>query len=180
MERLFAVFRDKGFEGASLADLSRATGLGRSSLYHHFPAGKEQMAEAVLARALAVIDEAIVGAAASPGPLKPRLRRIVATLTEMYGGGRTPCVLAQLATAGVGEGARTLLRRAFEHWVDAIMRLAAESGLPAIEARHFAEDWVARLQGCLIWQAASGDAGPFDRALDTLLALGEPSRSQLT
>lgn len=45
--RLFIVFRDHGYEGASLADLSRATKLGKSSLYHHFPRGKEQMAEAV-------------------------------------------------------------------------------------------------------------------------------------
>ena len=72
VDRLFAVFRDRGFEGASLADLSRATGLGKSSLYHHFPEGKEQMAQAVLERATAVIDSEILGAAQAAGDRRRR------------------------------------------------------------------------------------------------------------
>lgn len=42
------VFRRYGYEGASLSILSRETGLGRSSLHHFFPGGKEDMAMAVL------------------------------------------------------------------------------------------------------------------------------------
>ena len=48
--RILTVFRDFGFDGASLAELSKATGLGRSSLYHYFPGGKDEMAVAVLER----------------------------------------------------------------------------------------------------------------------------------
>ncbi len=102
IDRLFTVFRDRGFEGASLADLSRATGLGKSSLYHYFPQGKEQMAEAVLARALALIDSAIVNAARAPEPLRLRLRKVAAALEQLYGGGRFSCVLGQLSTARIG------------------------------------------------------------------------------
>ena len=51
VDRLLTAFRRKGYDGASLADLSAATGLGRSSLYHYFPGGKEEMARAVLDRA---------------------------------------------------------------------------------------------------------------------------------
>jgi AcrR family transcriptional regulator len=32
--RIQDVFRDRGFDGASLAEISNATGLGKSSLYH--------------------------------------------------------------------------------------------------------------------------------------------------
>ena len=47
--RLLAeAFREHGFEGASLATISKATGLGKGSLYHFFPAGKEEMTTAVL------------------------------------------------------------------------------------------------------------------------------------
>ncbi|MCY7320404.1 MAG: TetR/AcrR family transcriptional regulator, partial [Phormidesmis sp. CAN_BIN36] len=45
---LVKVFRQYGYEGATLAKLSEATGLGKASLYHHFPKGKEEMASAVL------------------------------------------------------------------------------------------------------------------------------------
>jgi AcrR family transcriptional regulator len=171
VDRLFVVFRDRGFEGASLADLSRATGLGKSSLYHHFPEGKTQMAEAVLDRASALIDAELVAAAEAPGPLKARVRKVVAVLDKMYAGGRTPCVLGQLSTAQIGAEARRGLRLAFTHWIDAIDRLAAESGMTPARARQFAEDWVARVQGALILHAASGEVAPFERAMAALLEL---------
>lgn len=171
IDRLFTVFRDSGFEGASLADLSRATGLGKSSLYHYFPGGKEQMAEAVLAEATSRIDAALLDVARSSDPLKVRLRKVVAAFEQMYLGGRTPCVLGQLATANIGTQARAGLREAFTHWISAITGLAADSGMSPARARNFAEDWIARLQGALILQAANGDTGPFRRALNALLAL---------
>jgi AcrR family transcriptional regulator len=173
IDRLFAVFRDRGFEGASLADLSRATGLGKSSLYHHFPRGKEQMAEAVLERATALIDNAILKVARVREPLKVRVRKVVAAFEQMFGGGRTSCVLGQLSNASIGADARQRLRQAFAHWIDAIESLAAESGMSPARARNFAEDWVARLQGALILQAATGDTGPFKRAMDALVDLAK-------
>ena len=48
IEKLVDVFYEYGYDGATLAVISSATGLGKASLYHHFPRGKEQMAEAVL------------------------------------------------------------------------------------------------------------------------------------
>ncbi len=42
------VFRRYGFEGASIARFSENTHLGKDSLYHFFPGGKEEMAKAVL------------------------------------------------------------------------------------------------------------------------------------
>ena len=46
--QLLTVFRRYGYEGATLTRLSEATGLGKASLYHHFPKGKEEIAAAVL------------------------------------------------------------------------------------------------------------------------------------
>src|SRR5687767_6837809 len=46
---LAEVFRSHGYEGATLALISQATGLGKGSLYHFFPGGKAQMAADVLA-----------------------------------------------------------------------------------------------------------------------------------
>jgi len=43
------VFREHGYEGASLSLIGEATGLGKGSLYHFFPGGKEEMARAVIA-----------------------------------------------------------------------------------------------------------------------------------
>ncbi|MFV1963665.1 MAG: TetR/AcrR family transcriptional regulator, partial [Acidimicrobiia bacterium] len=32
-----ALFRNKGFNGTSMADLAHEVGISKSSLYHHFP-----------------------------------------------------------------------------------------------------------------------------------------------
>src|SRR5258706_14694032 len=48
LPQLAEVFRAHGYEGATLALISEATGLGKGSLYNFFPGGKEQMAMEVL------------------------------------------------------------------------------------------------------------------------------------
>jgi TetR/AcrR family transcriptional repressor of lmrAB and yxaGH operons len=173
VDKLFVVFRDRGYEGASLADLSRATGLGKSSLYHHFPKGKEQMAEAVLEKGKAFIQSAVVDVAASSGPLKARIRKVIAALDELYASGHNPCVLGGLATSEIGPGGRQLVREIFGMWTDGITVLAHESGMSQVKARHFAEDWIAQVQGTLILFAANGDCGPFERAMIPLMNLSK-------
>ncbi|AHI26329.1 transcriptional regulator, TetR family [Komagataeibacter xylinus E25] len=180
IDRLFSVFRERGFEGASLADLSRGTGLGKSSLYHHFPGGKAEMVELVLARSVKLIDDAVLDAAKAASPLKTRARRIVGTFEQLFAGGRAPCVLGRLASAEVGPAARQNLHRAFEHWIEAIDQLARDSGMSPEQAHIFAEDWVARLQGALTLQAGIGTTGPFERVLRSLLDLGRDEATHST
>ncbi|MET0616193.1 MAG: helix-turn-helix domain-containing protein, partial [Luteibacter sp.] len=42
-------FRELGYDGATMSRITKRTGLGKGSLYHFFPGGKEDMAAAVLA-----------------------------------------------------------------------------------------------------------------------------------
>ena len=173
IDRLFVVFRDRGYEGSSLADLSKATGLGKSSLYHHFPRGKQQMAEVVLERGKAFIQSAIADVAKSREPLKIRIRKITKAFDQIYASGRNSCVLGKLAIADIGAAGHRLARDIFELWATAIAELARDSGMPATGARQFAEDWIARVQGSLILHSANGDRKPFERALNALTQLAE-------
>ena len=178
VDQLFIVFRDRGYEGSSLAELSQATGLGRSSLYHHFPRGKEQMAEAVLEQGKAFIQSAIADVAKSQEPLQSRIKKISAALDEMYAGGHNACVLGRLAAADIGAAGHQIVRDIFELWATAIAQLARDSGMSVIQARQFAEDWIARVQGSLILHSASGDRKPFERALKALTQLAERKKEQ--
>lgn len=45
---LVELFYRYGYDGTTLTLITERTGLGRASLYHHFPGGKEDMARAVL------------------------------------------------------------------------------------------------------------------------------------
>src|ERR1700760_2204863 len=174
--RLFVVFRDRGYEGSSLADLSGATGLGKSSLYHHFPRGKEQMAEAVLEQGRTFIQSAVADVAKSSEPLKSRIRKIVTALDQLYASGKNPCVLGRLAVSEIGPAGKKLARDIFAMWTDAVAHLARESGMTELKARQFGEDWIARIQGALILHAATGDCKPFERAMNVLTDLTKPSK----
>ena len=174
--RLFVVFQDRGYEGASLADLSQATGLGKSSLYHHFPRGKEQMAEAVLEQGRIFIQTAVADVAKSNETLKSRIRKIVAAFDQLYASGKNPCVLGRLAVSEIGPAGKKLAREIFANWTDAVAHLAHEGGMTELKARQFAEDWISRVQGSLILHAATGDCKPFERAMSVLTDLTKPSK----
>src|SRR5579863_9391767 len=136
------MFQDHGYEEASLADLSHATGLGKSSLYHHFPGGKEQMAEAVLEQGKTFIQTAVAVVAKSNESLKSRVRKIVAALDKLYASGKNPCVLGRLAVSEIGPAGRKLAREIFASWTEAVAHLARESGMTELKARQFGEDWI--------------------------------------
>src|SRR5262245_15951748 len=92
--QLFEMFRRSGFEGVSISDVSEATGLGKSSLYHHFPGGKADMAAAVLEFARMWLEAEVVAPLAAEGTRAVRIDRMLAALDTLYGGGSKPCLLA--------------------------------------------------------------------------------------
>jgi TetR/AcrR family transcriptional regulator, lmrAB and yxaGH operons repressor len=171
VSRLFVVFRDHGYEGASLADLSKATGLGKSSLYHHFPRGKQQMAEAVLEQGRAFIQSEVADVAESQELLKSRIRKVIGALDRLYADGRNPCVLGRLAVSDIGARGHAIAREIFAIWASGVAQLAHESGMAQTRANQFAQDWISRVQGSLILYAATGDCGPYERAMSSLLEL---------
>lgn len=165
--RLLDVFRQHGYEGASLTRLSEATGLGKSSLYHYFPGGKEDMAKAVLDHVRGDLE-------ARPERLReagPPPRQIDAMLTEMdlfYRGGRAACVLGALVASGGRSVAQEELRRNFRSWIDGLTETLTEAGIAEPEARRRAEDAVLRIQGALILSCGLDDPAPFARTLGEL------------
>lgn len=66
LEHAERLFRDYGYKPVSLADIANAVGIRKPSIYHHFPAGKEQLFVevqiAVLERARARVNTAIAEA----------------------------------------------------------------------------------------------------------------------
>ncbi|NJS39063.1 MAG: TetR/AcrR family transcriptional regulator, partial [Rhodobacteraceae bacterium] len=102
--RLARVFREVGFEGASLSLLAQATGLQRASLYHRFPGGKQQMAEEVLATTGAWLEEKVLRVLAGPGLPKDRLAEVIANLDGFYDGGAQACLLNMLSAPRAPDG----------------------------------------------------------------------------
>ena len=170
--------RRHGYDGASLAELSKATGLGKSSLYHHFPDGKDDMVRAVLGRLEEQLTAAIFEPLGGAGTPRRRLEAMVETLDAFYRGGREACVLANLALGNARKRFRKPVRRIFEAWVAAIAGALSDAGLPEAVARARAEGAVLRIEGALVLAAAFEDPAIFGRTLEQLAAeLLAPSKS---
>ncbi len=70
------VFRQKGFHGASMADIAEAVKLQKASLYHHV-SSKQEILLALLDRALDMLIEQIGAVAHQPLPADQKLRQMI-------------------------------------------------------------------------------------------------------
>lgn len=167
--RLSCVFRDVGYEGASLAMLSEATGLQKASLYHRFPGGKQQMAEEVLASALSWYHEQILSPLAGEGSPDERIATVARHLDNFYAGGRQACLLNMLAAPRAHGGPfAAAIKGAFEALIKAFTVLANDAGHAPEAARSRAERAVMLLHGSLVMSRGLGSPKPFKTFLEAL------------
>ncbi|WP_342379546.1 TetR/AcrR family transcriptional regulator [Myxococcus stipitatus] len=163
--RLLEIFRERGYDGTSLTDVSAATSLGKSSLYHHFPGGKQDMGVAVLEEAGAWLEREIVGALSAERPPLRRLDAMFAAVRSFYGGGSRPCILGALVTGSARKVFLPELTQAFRRWMQALTDMLTEAGVGAATARELAEDLVVSVQGALIVSRGTDDADVFGDTL---------------
>jgi TetR/AcrR family transcriptional regulator, lmrAB and yxaGH operons repressor len=168
LDRLLDTFRDKGYEGASLSELSAATGLTKASLYHYFPGGKEEMGHQVMAHLDQYLAKVLYEPLQSAETPEQKLAAMIDTIDAFYDGGRKACLLERMCTAADRARFRRPLRRGFAVWVDALEQLCIEAGLSRAVARARAEDFVVRIEGALVMCAGTNDYGVFARTLKGL------------
>lgn len=169
------VFRRHGYDGASLTAISEATGLGRASLYHHFPGGKEEMVGAALDDVEAMVDGRIVASLRQGNrPPVARLKAMSEELMVFHAGGKAACLCGILALTAPTLQPR--VQKIFGRWLDALADLAEEAGRSRAQSRRAAEDALARIEGALILAAAQADTQPFQRALNDLPRILLPTK----
>ena len=169
IDRLSATFREVGYEGASLALLSEATGLKKASLYHRFPGGKEQMGLEVLQDAGRWLGDHVLKPLAGEGTPRERIAAMTSELDSFYQGGRQACLL-NLLSSPIGEESpfKATIRQMFEAFVEALASVIAEAGCTPAVARDRAEHGVALIQGSLVLARGLGTTKPFRKTLDAL------------
>ncbi|MEX3105057.1 MULTISPECIES: TetR/AcrR family transcriptional regulator [unclassified Streptomyces] len=122
------VFNERGYDGTSMEHLSKAAGISKSSIYHHV-AGKEELLQRAVSRALdglfAILDEEPARAGRAIDRLEHVVRRMVDVLiTEL------PYVTLLLRVRGNTDTERWALerRRDFDHRVAELLKSASLEG----------------------------------------------------
>ncbi|GAB4139316.1 MAG: TetR/AcrR family transcriptional regulator [Cyanobacteria bacterium J069] len=165
---LLSLFRQHGYDGATLAKISEATGLGKASLYHHFPGGKEEMVVSVLDYLDHWLDQNILQALSQPGDPQDRLQRMCDRLGEVYDDGRQPCLSAILLLGSARNVFHDRVQAIYQAWIGAIAQVLVESGIDENTAQQRGEDAAIAIQGSLILAQGLGNPSPFQRAMQQL------------
>jgi len=165
---LAEVFRDCGYEGASLALLGRATGLGRGSLYNFFPGGKEEMAQAVLDEIGGWFQRELFAPLRAAAEPRAGIRQMLAATGRYFHSGRRVCLIGAFALGEARDRYAACVENYFAQWVQVLAAALRRAGRGQAEARATAEDAVALIQGALVLARAAADAAVFSRILGRL------------
>ncbi|KPF90278.1 TetR family transcriptional regulator [Rhodopseudomonas sp. AAP120] len=162
------VFRAHGYEGASLALITEATGLGKGSLYHFFPGGKKQMAQEVLAEIDGWFETNIFAPLRDPADPRAAIEAMLAGVETYFRSGNRVCLVGVIALGHARDEFAAPVNDYFARWQDALAEALRRSGLSVAAARRRAEDAVLSIQGALVLARARDDAKIFPRALAEL------------
>lgn len=166
---LLDVFRERGFEGATISEIAKATGLGKATLYHHFPGGKEQMLEAIVEDTLKQLDEDVFAPLRVQGDARARLINIVDGWNQYLDGGARNCTLAVLtlgtARSKVGDRVSTQV----ESWLNQLQRLYEDAGSTRKRAVRSARELLLRIQGAVVLSRMLGSDDTFVRTRKRLV-----------
>lgn len=169
LDGLMSVLRSKGYDGASLNELAGAAGLKKASLYHRFPGGKQEMAEAVLDYLGAWVGrniyQVLVDAAIST---EQRLEEAISGIREIYGDGMEVCMYRSLSLdAGIALFGEQI-REGIGQWTEGFKRFGIEKGMSKEEAEANADHTFIDIQGSLVLSKATGNKEHFTSALERI------------
>jgi AcrR family transcriptional regulator len=164
IEALFDIFRTNGYEGTTISLLSEVTGLQKSSLYHHFPKGKEDMLKAVVGFVSTQIHQHVIRPLLDKqvSPQK-RFSDLIATIKAFYCDGKKNCLLNVLNLGETKTEINKLQGSDYAAWLDALTQLGKEAGLNQSESENWAERFIAIVEGALVIQRLTGDKQTLDK-----------------
>lgn len=166
---LAGVFGEHGWNGSSLAVISSRTGLGKGSLYHFFPRGKTEMAEAVLDDVDMWFQVNVFAPLQAATDARARSHEMFVQTLKYFQSGRRVCLFGAFALGMERALFGGRVAKYFTDWIDALTPVLRQLG-HGEDARGLAEEIVAGIQGALVLSRASGDHARFERLLNRLEA----------
>lgn len=167
IELIFEIFREHGYEGTSISQLSEATGLKKSSLYHRFPDGKSDMAKTLAAYVNTELTIAIINPLLNneKSP-ESRLNAMVNTVLAFYCNGNKNCLLNVFCLGNINAELKNLLQASYNNWLGALIKTGTDSGLTPEVAKERAEHLLVVIEGAIVIQRLTNCASTFKKHLE--------------
>jgi TetR/AcrR family transcriptional regulator, lmrAB and yxaGH operons repressor len=162
------IFREHGYEGASLSLIGEATGLGKGSLYNFFPDGKKEMAAAVLAHIDGWFEANVFCPLRDAEEPFMRIDAMFDATDSYFQSGRRICLVGAFALDSSRDRFGSEIKSYFARWVSALAGALERCGYESRKAEQLAEETVAGIQGALTLSRAYDDPSVFTRALQRL------------
>ena len=169
MVSLSQTFREKGYEGTSLSDISEATGLKKASLYYRFPNGKKEMAEGVLNHIDLWVNDTIVSVLTNENmTAKQRLTNGLVHIKDLYDSGKTTCIFRAFSLKTGLELFEKCINDGMNTWINAFTKLGIAFKLTEENAKEKALQTLIIIQGSLIVTKGLNDIKVFEKALKSI------------
>ncbi|WP_298903162.1 TetR/AcrR family transcriptional regulator [uncultured Psychroserpens sp.] len=166
---LMAVMRAKGYDGASLKELSEATGLKKASLYHRFSGGKKDMASAVLAHLEGIVNTHIYKVLTDESrPHTERLGKVISGINDMYKGGLETCMYRSLSLDSGISLFGDQIKQGIDLWINSFISFGMDRGMSRKEATQKANQTFIEIQGSLVLSKSIGSTQPFADVLKAI------------
>jgi len=163
------VFRELGYDGASMSSITARTRLSKGSLYHFFPGGKEEMAAEIVAHVDAWFAHEVFEPLERDDP-RAAIADMWESVDAYFRSGRRVCLIGAFALDETRDRFAGPIRDYFRRWIDALAGALVRAGVKPAAARRLAESSVAGIQGALTLARALNDKAVFARALGRLQA----------
>ena len=185
-ERILAAtnesFRRRGFHATSLKHITAAAGVPTGSVYHFFPAGKDELAREVVVtsgEAYRQLFELIADEAGDVSSAVVAFFESAAAVLEETDY-LDPCPIGTVAreVASTNDVLRAATEQVFASWVATLDARLRAAGVPAGEARPLATTIVAALEGGFVLARVRRDAMPLRAVGDSMRELVDGARTR--
>jgi len=161
------VFRKRGYNNTSMADLAAACGLTKGIFYHHFE-NKEELMKAVL-HSVHLHFKTTLFSLAYSDKLSPeeKLEKFLSKAQRMFSKSDGGCLMANTAleTLSTLPEFAPYLRDFFRDWTDALTEIFSAT-YQAEAARRIAEQSVQEFEGAVMFMRIYGDKRYVDEMLE--------------
>ena len=159
------VFKTHGYQGATLAVISKKTGLGKGSLYHFFPRGKEQMAEEVLKETDRWFERTLMEPLKSIEDPRAGIEYVFDVMERYYESGGYICLPGVFSLSNTCDMFSDQISAHFNKLLRGLTRLIMRTGRTAGASWNMAVDIIGMIEGSLVMTHALRDKKMYGRMM---------------